>query len=116
MEGITVMAKSSSGEPYAVRFEKDKDTLRVTCQCKGAAFGHLCKHRVALAAGDAEMLFDPGERPKLAQANEWVQRSTYAGLLADLNEVIQIEADAKKRVKEMKAAIGTAMNEGIPLA
>jgi len=116
MDSITLHAKSSSGDPYAVLFECRDGKLFIHCTCKAAAFRQLCKHRVALASGDASMLHDPSEEPGLTQVVDWVNRSRYGDLLTELNEALRIEQEAKQTVKAAKKAIGTAMDDGIDLA
>src|SRR4051794_27594852 len=56
----TLLAKSSSGDPYELIFElSDNGLLTATCCCAAAHVGQLCKHVLALLGGDCSMLFNP---------------------------------------------------------
>lgn len=115
MNDITILAKSSSQNPHKVYFGMGKGRLVIACDCQAGIHRQLCKHKIALAAGDDTTLHDPGQKADLARVHELIRKTKLVDLLTDINEAIKIEAQAKERVSKAKKVIGNAMNEGIDI-
>ena len=67
----TLLAKSSSGEPYNVEFLTDAGSLRVFCHCQAGVLQRTCKHKLAFIQGDAKMLFDSNQASLLSEIQSW---------------------------------------------
>lgn len=72
---ITLTAKSSSGGTYQVTFALDGQKLSAHCTCKAGIMGALCKHRIALLAGDATMLANPEQVTDMQKVTAWAKEA-----------------------------------------
>ena len=70
---MTLLARSSSGEPYDVQFlqASGSNCVRVFCHCAAGQFQQMCKHKLALINGDVEMLFDKSQAQELREVLAW---------------------------------------------
>ncbi len=106
------LAKSSGTDPYQVVFTLDDRKLRVTCNCKAGIFGKLCKHKLALLRGDADMLFQIDGETNLKELLTIVPSTAYPELLEQIRRN-EIAADEAKRVlQRSKKALEKSMKEG----
>ena len=92
----TLLAKSSSGEPYSVEFMTDDGSLRVFCHCQAGVLQHMCKHKLAFIQGDMEMLFDSNQASLLTEIHSWPE---FGNLKAHISEY-------EKKLQEIEAAQG----------
>ena len=96
MEQIKFVVKSSSSdEHYEIVFTKTSEKLTVSCECEAAAHHRLCKHRLALLAGNpVGMIIDNEDdfdrvQGDLDRVQEWLKgtplEAAYQALLLLLN-------------------------------
>ena len=110
---VNLLARSSGGDPYTVAFRLADGILTIGCDCRAAVFGLACKHRLALAAGDRRMLFDPTATDDLDIAAGWAQSSQLPALLDKVEEAERAVEAAKRVVKDIKRQIGRQMVAGL---
>lgn len=111
---IHLLARSSSRpEPYDVCFKRENGLLTITCECEGAVHGLACKHRLALAAGNHRMLFDPSKKAELAMAAAWAQSSSLVSLLEEADAATSAVQATKKALTTVKHQIGRSMDAGL---
>ena len=112
----TLLAKSSSGGSYDVDFLVDGECVRVFCHCQAGLQQWMCKHKLALVAGDNKMLFDPGQLSLLSEIRGWPQFARLRARLAryerELSEIEAAKAEAAKKEKAMKAQMGKDLTFG----
>ena len=109
---IELLAKSSSGDPYHVRFRSDEGKLSISCTCQAGKFRKLCKHVVALLGGDASMLYDRAQATQLAGLREWAQGRRLASLFSELNAARIAAEEANSQFKKAKTKVEKAMRGG----
>jgi len=100
----TILAKSSSGEPYNVIFSILEGRMTVKCSCKAGLMNQQCKHKRELVSGDREMLYDQNQAELLKQINASPEGQSLAGKLA-LKEaaLAELERDKTKIASKEKA-------------
>ncbi|MDD4871971.1 MAG: hypothetical protein PHR77_15550 [Kiritimatiellae bacterium] len=116
MDGINILAKSSSNEPHTVYFGTNKGKIVISCDCQAGIHRQLCKHKIALAAGDKAMLYDVAQENDLTTILSWIKKTKISDLLAELNVALHAETEAKERVSKLKKKIGNVMNEGMAIS
>ena len=116
----TLLAKSSSGEPYTVEFATEESRLRIFCHCQAGVLHRMCKHKKAFIEGDVSMLFDANQAELLAQIRSRPEFKilhkhfqTYAKELAEVEKSIQ---ELEKKEKELKAKLGKGLSFGFASA
>jgi|GEM_PF-7032665 uncharacterized Zn finger protein len=72
---IELTAKSSSGGTYQVTFAMEGERVSARCTCKAGIMGNLCKHRIALLAGDARILANPEQVTDMQRVAEWAKQA-----------------------------------------
>ena len=112
----TLLAKSSSGEPYNVEFMTDGGSLRVFCHCQAGVLQRMCKHKLAFIQGDTKMLFDSNQASLLSEIHSWPE---FGNLKAHVSEykkmLLEIEAAQgvlAKREKSIKAEFAHGLSHG----
>ena len=117
-----ILAKSSSGEPYEVRFEQLGDRLTAQCGCAAGDQQQLCKHIIAFLTGDCSMLFHPDQEPELLDT---LKLANAAGIIADYDdlqlelnrldfELKQTKQSVEKARRELKGTFMRKLREGYP--
>lgn len=107
---ITILAKSSSLDPYELDFTVAKNLLLVFCNCQAGSFGKLCKHKTELISGDRSRLFSESEGPKLDQVQNLLGNASalkrISAEIAESDRNIKIEqAKLKKSKKRLEAML-----------
>lgn len=113
---IIIKSKSSKGEPYDVFFTFEDGVLFARCTCKAGIMGMLCKHRVALLKGDAEMLANPDQLDDLMKITTWAKQ---VGLDDILNRLFDTELkviNAQDKLKKMRKQIEQSLTHGFKLS
>ena len=111
---ITVLLKSrSSSEPRSVLILQDDSGLSIFCDCPAGDRGRICKHKKAVASGDASMLYDDDQRENFIRIMEWISQSGYPELMKELEEAENEMDTQKEKVREIKDKITRAMREGL---
>ena len=65
---LTFYAQGSAIEPYTITVTLSDSKLSMTCTCPAGGFKAICKHRLALIAGDPDGLF-AGDPDKIGRAH-----------------------------------------------
>ncbi len=111
---ITVLIKSSSSsKPRSVLVLQDDSGLSIFCDCPAGDRGRVCKHRKAVASGDASMLYDDEQKENFNKIMELVSQSGYPELMKELEEAENEMDTEKEKLKDIKAKIARVMNEGL---
>lgn len=112
----TLLAKSSSGEPYNVEFLTDGGSLRVFCHCQAGVLQRMCKHKLAFILGDTNMLFDSNQASLLSEIHTWPEfgnLKTHANEYEkQLAEIESAQAALAKKEKIIKAAFAHGLSHG----
>lgn len=56
---LNFLVTGSEPEPYRVSFKRIEGKFRAHCNCRAGEMSQLCKHRMALIAGDVTSLASP---------------------------------------------------------
>jgi hypothetical protein len=113
MEASILVKSSSRDEPYTVIISKTRQGLSIHCNCGAGEQGKFCKHKRAVAAGDASILYDAEQTPAFQKAMRWLNKSDYPQLIDDL-AVFEEELEAgKTMVKDTKASLARNMRDGL---
>lgn len=112
----TLLAKSSSGEPYKVEFSAENSDVRVFCHCQAGVLHRMCKHKQAFIEGNIEMLFDPNQATLLSEIRSWPQFKKLQNHLEtfskQLNEIEKAKRELDKKEKQIKAELGKGLSFG----
>ena len=113
---VTLLAKSSSGEPHKVEFSGEDSNLRIFCHCQAGVLHRMCKHKKAFIEGDMSMLFDPSQSALLLDIHSWPQfKNLQKHIEAYSKELAEIEESVReldKKQKEIKARLGKGLSFG----
>lgn len=111
----TIFAKSSSGAPYEVNFLAEGKYLLVFCHCQAGSRQWVCKHKLALILGNADMLYDPSQVSLLKEIQTLPQFASLKTRVKRYNsELLEIEA-AKEQVLKMEKRIKARMGKDLTL-
>ena len=113
MEISILLKSSSSPEPRTVNVVQDEAGLSFFCDCPAGERGRLCKHKKAVASGDASMLYDDTQRDNFNRIMEWVSESGYPQLMQELSKAENQHDLEKEKLNALKAKVIQAMNEGM---
>ena len=58
MKEIKILSKSSTKDPYNVTITINEDKVFINCNCQAGSYNQLCKHKIAIAAGDTDNMAD----------------------------------------------------------
>jgi len=111
---ITILLKSSSqSEPRSVDVVQDDLGLSFFCDCPAGIRERICKHKMALATGNANMLYDENQRENYEKVMEWVAQSGYPNLIKELKEAENEMEPVRDKVRDIKVKIARVMKEGL---
>ena len=112
----TLLAKSSSGEPYNVEFLADDGSLRVFCHCQAGVLQRMCKHKLAFIQGDVKMLFDPNQATQLLEIHAWPEFGNLKAHAAEyekqLAEIETAQNALARKEKAIKAEFAHGLTHG----
>jgi len=112
----TLLAKSSSGEPYNVELLADGGSLRVFCHCQAGILQRMCKHKLAFIQGDANMLFDSKQAPLLSEIHSWPEFGNLKKHMGEyetkLLEIETAQGVLAKKEKAIKADFAHGLSHG----
>ncbi len=116
MEIISIKAKSSSDEPYAVDFIIQNKKMVVTCDCRAGEFGKLCKHKVELINGDKDRLFDINEQEKLEKLQLIIANiSDFAVTAKSIETSEKIIRQEKRNLSKLKKNFEKKLKNGVEI-
>ena len=99
---IDILVKSSSDNPYTVRFYFDEDAISTFCSCPAGEHRKLCKHIMRIINGDDSILFDIKQKKLLAKIVLNLRKTDIPSLLSKLNESEILLENAKQNAKKAK--------------
>lgn len=112
----TLLAKSSSGEPYNVEFMTDGGSLRVFCHCQAGVLQRMCKHKLAFIQGDTKMLFDSNQASLLSEIHSWPEfgnlKTHTAEYERQLAEIETAQSALARKEKAIKAEFAHGLTHG----
>jgi len=106
---VEVLAKSSSGDPYTVRFHLDENDLSAFCSCPAGIYLRLCKHIIQIISDDDSILYDSSQKKLMKQINTHLQKTNIPSLLSELNKSEALLISAQQRAKKAKINLEKAI-------
>jgi hypothetical protein len=67
--------------------------------------GNLCKHRIALLAGDARILANPEQVTDMQRVAEWAKQARIHEACKEISEAEEEVARAQEKVKKLKRVL-----------
>jgi len=110
---ITLMVLSSDGDFYNVICKNKEDVISIKCDCVAGTFTKLCKHKLSIAMGQMDCLYDHNQIEDFKTVQEWITKSGYSALLNKLEIAEKELSDKKREVRKIKETIEIAMRKGI---
>lgn len=108
-EIISILSKSSSGNPYTVKFYIEENTISAFCSCPAGEYRMLCKHVLKMINGDESILNDSTQKHLLSQIASHMNNTAIPTLLSELDKseklLSKAQRDAKKAKKNLEKAI-----------
>lgn len=101
---IEILSKSSSGNPYTVRFYIEENEISAFCSCPAGQNRKLCKHVMRIINGDDSILYDSNQKKVFIKIGYHLQKTTIPFLLSELNESEILLENAQKNAKKAKKA------------
>ena len=110
-----LLPRSSSGEDsYHVNVSSTAEQgITIICDCAAGEWGKYCKHKMAVALGDATILYDDEQIDSFKEISNWIDSSSYPNLFSEIRVVEKQLAEAKKNVKSKKEQIARFMRDGL---
>ena len=106
MENYTeILSKSSSGNPYTVRFYLREDSISAFCSCPAGDNRKLCKHVIRIMNGDDSILFDPTQKHLLARIVSHLENTDIPFLVSQLIKSQILLENAEKNVKKTRKTL-----------
>ena len=99
---IEVFVKSSSGDPYTVKFYLDENEISAFCSCSAGVYRMLCKHIMHLISDEDSILYDKSQKKLMKQIGTHLQKTTIPSLLSELNKSEALLRKAQQRAKKAK--------------
>ena len=106
---IEILAKSSSGDPYTVRFQLNENDLSAFCSCPAGIYLRLCKHIIQIISDDDSILYDSSQKRLMKQINTQLQKTNIPSLLSELKKSEALLINAQQRAKEAKINLEKAI-------
>lgn len=102
---IEILSKSSSRNPYTVRFYIEENEISAFCSCPAGENRKLCKHVMRIINGDDSILYDSSQKTILDEICSHLQRTSIPSLLSELRESEIFLKKAQKDAKKAKKAL-----------
>lgn len=114
METTILVRSSSRDEPYAMTISSTDDVgLSIFCDCPAGVLRKHCKHKLAVALGDTNILYDEDQIEGFHMVSEWIAASKYRSLAVEIRDS-EMELEArKKEIKGMKEKMARLMRDGL---
>lgn len=114
---LTLLAKSSSGDPYRVDVDADQSGIRMFCHCPAGVLRQVCKHKIALAKGDVTMLADAAQAAELKVMQSGEQYPTLIARIGiyerEISGLEKRKTEIHKEEKALKARLAQEFVRGI---
>ena len=105
---INLKVSGSSPVPYKLTVVQNDTKVSITCGCKAASFGQLCKHRLALLAGDMTNII--GTKEDILRALEWIKNSNIAELYQEYSAAHSQYVSVQESMEQAKRQLNSALN------
>jgi hypothetical protein len=102
---VEILAKSSSGGSYTVRFYLEENVISAFCSCPAGDNRKLCKHVMRIITGDDSILFDCNHKNIFLKIGSHLERTSIPILLSELNESENLLENAQKNAKKAMKAL-----------
>jgi uncharacterized Zn finger protein len=102
---IEILSKSSSGNPYTVRFYMEENGISAFCSCPAGENRKLCKHIIRIINSDDSILFDNNQKNLLGKINSHLQNTDIPRLVSSLRENEILLEKTQENVKKAKKAL-----------
>ena len=99
---IEILVKSSSGEPYTVSFNIDKNDISAFCSCQAGTYRILCKHVIGVIGNDDSVLYDEKQKIFMKKICAHLQNTKIPLLFSEWQESEEILKRAQKNAKKSK--------------
>jgi hypothetical protein len=110
---INLKIVSSDGDFYNVICGNKEGIISIKCDCMAGIYTKLCKHKLSIATGHVESLYDNNQIEDFKTVQKWINNSGYPELLNRL-EIAEKELLVKKKeLKKIKDAMEVAMRKGL---
>ncbi|MHC5060417.1 MAG: SWIM zinc finger family protein [Planctomycetota bacterium] len=106
---VEILVKSSSGNPYTVRFYLQGKETTAFCSCPAGNNRKLCKHVKRIIIGNDSILYNSNQQDVFAKIVSHVKGTNIPFLLSELNESEVLLENAKKNAKKAKNALEKAV-------
>ncbi|HIJ71637.1 MAG TPA: hypothetical protein HPP87_09785 [Planctomycetes bacterium] len=106
---IEILAKSSSGGSYTVRFYLEENKISAFYSCPAGDNRKLCKHVMRIITGDDSILYDSHQQKVFAKIISHLKGTNIPSLLSELNKSEILLENAQKNAKKAKKAIEKAI-------
>jgi hypothetical protein len=106
---VEILVRSSSGDPYTVRFYLDENKISAFCSCPAGVYRMLCKHIMCLVSGDDSILYDTTQKTLMEQVGSYLQKTTIPLLLSKLNQAELLLEKAQQKAKKAKKNLEKAI-------
>lgn len=106
---INLKVSGSSPVPYDLVVIKNGTQVSITCGCKAASFGQLCKHRLAFLAGDVTNII--GTKEDILCALELIKNSNMEELYKEYSAAYVQYISAQKNMEQAKQYLNNALNK-----
>ena len=102
---IEILSKSSSGNPYTVKFYKDKNKLYAFCSCPAGQNRKLCKHVIQMINGEDSILYDSNQKTFLDELYLYLQGTPIPSLVSELREYEILLRKTQDNIRKIKKAL-----------
>ena len=108
MERMILVSSSSGEESYHVNVSSTAEHgITIMCDCAAGEWGKYCKHKMAVALGDATILYDDEQIDSFKEISNWIDSSSYPNLFSEIRVVEKQLAEAKKKRQEYERTNST---------
>lgn len=108
-KSIVILSKSSSGNPYSVRFYLEENRISAYCSCPAGENHKLCKHIIQIINSEDSILFDNNQYNLMKEICSHLQNTEIPNLVSNLRENEILLEKSQENVKKAKIALGKAV-------
>jgi hypothetical protein len=110
---IKLLAKSSSKDAsYSVIFTKSEQIMTIHCDCPAGRFSKLCKHKIELAMGNSDMLYDIDQKTDMDKVNKLAFQTDLFKELFKIKKIQNQIAEQQKDLRKQKKIVEKLMKNG----
>jgi hypothetical protein len=102
---IEIIAKSSSGNPYTVRFYLEENRISAYCSCPAGENHMLCKHIMQIINNEDTILFNSNQKHLMAEINSHLQYTDIPDIISNLRQNEILLETTQKDIKKAKKAL-----------